>query len=33
VERAHRDVLGLAAVGGGEDLLRAVVAGALLQLG
>lgn len=33
VERAYRDVLGLAAIGGGEDLLRAVVAGALLELG
>jgi alkylation response protein AidB-like acyl-CoA dehydrogenase len=33
VERAYRDVLGLAAIGGGEDLLRTVVAGALLELG
>jgi alkylation response protein AidB-like acyl-CoA dehydrogenase len=33
VMRAYRDVLGLAAIGGGEDLLRAVVAGALLDLG
>lgn len=33
VERTHRDAWGLAAIGGGEEVLRSVVAGALLELG
>ena len=33
VERISRDVLALAAIGGGEDVLRSVVADALLTLG
>jgi alkylation response protein AidB-like acyl-CoA dehydrogenase len=33
VERSRRDVLALAATGGGEQVLRSVVAGALLDMG
>lgn len=33
VERTHRDALALAAIGGGEEVLRSVIAGAVLALG